>query len=182
MYPLFYRHSTFRAKKIKMSYVGRKLLLMKTYPATENQIAFIERLISERIYEGEIALAQLNKLDASMLIKQLLEAPRRGASINPTTIAEGLCEGLYQTDLGIYRVELSEQSRLYARHLNPAGGWTYERGAVYRLLPEQRMTLAQAQEFGVKYGVCCVCGRLLSDAESVANGIGPICATNTRFF
>lgn len=165
-----------------MSYREHKLFIMRNYPATENQIAFIERLVAERIYEGQLALAELSKIDASMLIKQLLASPHKGAATNPTTIAEGMCEGLYQTDLGIYRVELSEQSRLYARHLNPAGGWTYERGAIYRLTPDQRMTLAQAQEFGVKYGVCCVCGRLLSDAESVANGIGPVCATNTRFF
>ncbi len=165
-----------------MSYVGNKLFSMRTYPATESQIAFIERLVAERIYEGQVALAELNKIDASMLIKQLLASPLRGAATNPNTIAEGMCEGIYLTDLGIYRVELSEHNRLYARHLNPAGGWTYERGAVYRLTPEQRITLAQAREFGVKYGVCCVCGRLLSDAESVTNGIGPVCATNTRFF
>lgn len=155
---------------------------MRTFPASDKQVAFIEKLLAERVCESEVKLAELTSFDASLLIKQLLQAPHKSAPARPTQIAEGLAEGLYQTDLGIYRVELSEQGRLYARHLNPAGGWTYERGAVYRLTPSQRMTLAEAREFGVKYGVCCVCGRLLSDSESVANGIGPICATNTKFF
>lgn len=36
---------------------------------------------------------------------------------------------------------------------------------------------AAAEAYGKKYGVCCICSRELSDPESVARGIGPICAT-----
>lgn len=41
---------------------------------------------------------------------------------------------------------------------------------------EWKMTEEDARKFGKVYGICCVCGRTLTDEESVANGIGPICA------
>jgi hypothetical protein len=34
-----------------------------------------------------------------------------------------------------------------------------------------------ARDYGKRTGVCCCCGRELTDPESIANGIGPICAT-----
>ncbi len=34
------------------------------------------------------------------------------------------------------------------------------------------------REIGKETGKCCCCGRELTDPESVAAGIGPICATN----
>lgn len=43
--------------------------------------------------------------------------------------------------------------------------------------PEHRMTLDEAKEYGKVTGTCCNCGRLLTNEESIANGIGPICAT-----
>lgn len=44
------------------------------------------------------------------------------------------------------------------------------------LTAEHKMTLEDAKAFGQVYGVCCVCARTLTDEESIANGIGPICA------
>lgn len=34
-----------------------------------------------------------------------------------------------------------------------------------------------ARRFGKETGICCCCGKELTDAESVAAGIGPVCAT-----
>lgn len=39
-----------------------------------------------------------------------------------------------------------------------------------------RLALDQAKELGKLYGICVVCGRTLTDEDSIANGIGPICA------
>lgn len=41
---------------------------------------------------------------------------------------------------------------------------------------DMKLTLEQAKTFGAIYGVCCVCGRTLTDENSIAAGIGPICA------
>lgn len=36
--------------------------------------------------------------------------------------------------------------------------------------------MAVMETFGRETGICCICGRLLENPESVARGIGPICA------
>jgi hypothetical protein len=55
-------------------------------------------------------------------------------------------------------------------------GYEYAPGAMRLLASASRLTLEQAAEMGVKTGRCVVCARLLTDPESVAAGIGPICA------
>jgi hypothetical protein len=35
-----------------------------------------------------------------------------------------------------------------------------------------------ARDYGKRTGTCCCCGRELTDPVSIANGIGPICASN----
>jgi hypothetical protein len=77
----------------------------------------------------------------------------------------------------MFRVQTSEEGRNYAKLLLPAGGWGYEKGAIYTLKAEERLTLAQLEEWGISTGVCAICSRLLSTAESVARGIGPVCAS-----
>lgn len=77
----------------------------------------------------------------------------------------------------IYKVQVSQMSgRLYAKRLED-GGFTYAPGAIRHLFADEKMTLEQAKEYGQLYGVCCRCGRVLTDEESIAAGIGPICAS-----
>ena len=40
------------------------------------------------------------------------------------------------------------------------------------------MDADQAAQFGALYGVCCNCGRELSDERSIHAGYGPTCAAN----
>ncbi len=56
--------------------------------------------------------------------------------------------------------------------------WRFEyRGAASRFVSaNERMTLKEAKQFGHDFGVCCCCGALLTDPDSVARGIGPWCA------
>lgn len=58
--------------------------------------------------------------------------------------------------------------------------WTmdfrYVAGAIRKLDASWKMSLADAKEFGALYGVCCNCGRTLTDEGSIEAGIGPVCA------
>jgi hypothetical protein len=75
----------------------------------------------------------------------------------------------------IYRVVASKDSgRLYAKRSTP-DGFEYDKGAIFRLFAEDRMTVEEVAEVGRRDGYCYVCGRHLTNPESVALGIGPIC-------
>lgn len=69
---------------------------------------------------------------------------------------------------------------LYAQRLivreGEKAGFEYDAGAIRRIRPEWRMTLEQAVEFGQLCGICCNCGRILTDDKSIKAGIGPVCA------
>lgn len=54
--------------------------------------------------------------------------------------------------------------------------WDYERGLISKCADARALTLEEAAEFGRLYGACMVCGRTLTDPESIERGIGPICA------
>ena len=91
-------------------------------------------------------------------------------------------DGIYKTDDDIiYKVQraVHGSSRLYAKRLvltEDHTSFEYEQGAVWKLRPEQKLSLEQAREYGTLYGVCVVCGKMLTDEKSIAAGIGPICA------
>jgi len=91
----------------------------------------------------------------------------------------GVSEGMYRRDDLIYKVQKSPSTgRLYAKQLEGEeghGSFRYAPGLYSVLLPEHRMTIEEAAKFGALYGYCCVCGRTLTDENSIAAGIGPIC-------
>ena len=67
--------------------------------------------------------------------------------------------------------------RLYAKRLT-AEGFVYVAGALRRLATEGRpMTADEGRQYGQLYGVCCRCGAQLTDEESIARGMGPVCAS-----
>lgn len=86
--------------------------------------------------------------------------------------------GMYRLGDEIFRVKKSRAGRLYAMRFTPNGEtrFQYVGGAIYRLSADNRMTLADARAVGAEVGICCVCGRDLIVEESVAAGIGPVCA------
>ncbi len=61
-------------------------------------------------------------------------------------------------------------------------GWEfqYAQGAINKIKPEDKMSLEEAKEFGHLYGVCCVCGRTLTNESSIEAGIGPRAAPTSR--
>ena len=163
--------------------------------ATDKQCAFIEKLRAER------GMPPLTAIDwqgmtvkvASATIDALLKVRvREPVRYERTERKEAVTEpGIYRgPDGDPVKVQKSRDSdRLYAKRLVRIGGqrltetddvvrfeFQYEKGLLFSLSPADRMTLEEAKAFGIRYGVCCVCGAFLKDATSVANGIGPICA------
>ena len=90
--------------------------------------------------------------------------------------------GFYKVDDNIYKVTPARASdRTFAHRLVTAEGeapeWEYL-GLGKRYVPTwaDKLTLAEAKEYGHTHGYCLICGRLLTAEQSVADGIGPVCA------
>lgn len=147
---------------------------------TNAQAGYIQTLTQQLAALGATPRAALASTatiaEASAAIDELkgLVAQARSAS-RPQLVGEGIYRRA--ADGSMFRVQTSEEGRNYAKLLLPSGGWGYEKGAIYTLKASERLTLAQLEEWGISTGVCAICGRLLSTAESVARGIGPVCAS-----
>lgn len=162
--------------------------------ATPGQLKFLGSLTAERRWEDVPALetivtdarsaysnGQLTKLRASQVIDHLMYAPKRLDTVAKTQEPAENIEGMHRLDSVIYKVQEAKNGsgRLYAKKLTQDGeGWAFEYapGAVRKLSASTKMSLEEAKEFGALYGTCCVCGRALTDENSIAAGIGPVCA------
>jgi hypothetical protein len=86
--------------------------------------------------------------------------------------------GYYQRAGQVYKVQIARGSgNPYAKALGIDGRFAYAPGAVRELRPEHRVTLEQAREWGKINGRCLICGRELTNPESIEYGIGPVCRT-----
>lgn len=105
---------------------------------------------------------------------------RRSASVATVpVIPRPLEEGYYSNGSEIVQLVLSKTDRLYAKRLviiDGRGSWVYAPGLISRMQNYSPLTLEQASEFGVRFGVCAVCGRTLTNPDSIDRGIGPVCA------
>lgn len=96
-------------------------------------------------------------------------------------VKEAVPVGFYFLDGEVYKVKHSQgdTTRRYAYIFKTdgttKGRYEYTKGAIYRLTLADKLTLAQAAAIGHRTGVCCCCGKELSDSKSVALGIGPVC-------
>jgi hypothetical protein len=50
-----------------------------------------------------------------------------------------------------------------------------------KLKVSMKLTLAEAARIGHQTGTCCICGRELTNPESISMGIGPICIEKGGF-
>lgn len=87
-------------------------------------------------------------------------------------------EGMYKLGDRIFKVQraIHGSGHHYAKELIN-GSFVFVGGMVRKLNSSHRMTLEQAKEYGDLYGICCRCGRELTDEASIARGLGPYCAT-----
>lgn len=89
-------------------------------------------------------------------------------------------EGWYRRDGDIFKVQkaVHGSGQLYAKRLTVVDGkgvWEYAKGMVWQLSVDDALTVEEAEAFGKLYGVCGVCGKVLTDEQSIARGIGPVC-------
>lgn len=139
---------------------------------------FVRDVAAKAAKWGGMTLAQakgvLNALTAN--------GPRpQAAPGEPAVATVTLDPGMYLHGGTIYKVQPTRAGRLVAMRLHQGAAgerasFEYERGAIYQLAAEERMTLEQAKAHGAQYGTCCVCGATLTDPKSIEAGIGPVCA------
>lgn len=173
--------------------------------ATEKQLNFIAALRRERDDSGMGPTpTNLDRKTASAAIDWLLARPRRviesdnqaefdlameesrEARNRSTTRPEPLAEGIYVKDDHFYKVvrAVHGSGRLYVKEMGTDGKWfrTHATPSVYRLAisapAPRRLEEHEAAAFGKIYGTCLICGRTLTDEDSIARGIGPVCAAN----
>ncbi|MEV4085815.1 DUF6011 domain-containing protein [Nonomuraea fuscirosea] len=93
--------------------------------------------------------------------------------------------GVYTKDGQVYEVKQSRRfaGSLTIKRLEVSRGRLRRRPSRIRvedLSSTDMITEEQAAAFGHEHGICACCGRALSDPESVAKGIGPVCLANLR--
>lgn len=92
--------------------------------------------------------------------------------------APAISPGFYAHNGTVAEVVKSAAGRLYAKLLNrDTWRFDYAPGVVTLLKPEDRLTLEQAAAMGKEWHHCGICGRELTNEDSIDRGIGPICAT-----
>jgi hypothetical protein len=141
------------------------------------QIGFINTLLKERKHnfaQSFIDSHLVNKREASWLISELKACEK----INPGSGVE-ISPGFYVApDETVYEVCKSARGFTYAKRLVPKGKratFTYAPGAIKGCADWKPLTVEVAGAMGRKFGFCCICGRTLTNPESVEAGIGPVC-------
>jgi len=169
-----------------------------SYPATEKQISFLERLVSERLVDETLAAdiafeleqpSGPSKSGTSELIDDLMKLPYTRALQTKTGPKQ---QPLPDVPGGRYAIEKDGVVKFYRVDRPSDGkwaGWTFVKvqasddfypvkGAGAREVLDSILaagTRAASVRYGHELGACGVCGRTLTDEDSRANGIGPIC-------
>lgn len=156
---------------------------------TEKQAQFIKSLLSER--EGnESAEAIRDALNQAKRDRPEDMTTRYGSDTIEQLLAipankpQPLEDGMYSTKGKIYKVyhTIHGANVQVAKELvmSSDGGAEFQyrgRRPLWHIRPEDALSLDEAKRLGQIYGVCCVCGRDLTDEDSIKAGIGPVCAT-----
>lgn len=137
--------------------------------------------VTERLAARPCAVS---KREASALIDKLMNAPWKP---KPKPAAKRDVEEGFYTREADGTVEVAKVQRavhgsgnLYAKLLDDAGSFVYTRGLIGRIRSQdgwKALTLDEAKRLGKLYGRCMVCGRTLTNEQSIQDGIGPICAS-----
>jgi hypothetical protein len=158
-------------------------------PASPKQINLIKRLAGEKVYDSGQLDRVLNGEEigigtASTLIDLLFKAPRK---VQGEVAA--LTMGVYKLDGDVFIVKPNkEKTRLYAKRMvftdteraiedgtRAKIEFVYAPGAIYRIKPEHKMNAVEGKALTIRYGRCICCNRALKAAQSVEQGIGPVC-------
>ena len=128
---------------------------------------------NERGRTAHIRCANCNGEHGSAAEVRACFAASKPQPLHPVTEA-----GIYFKNGVVYKVQKAVHGSgyLYAKRLDGTC-FMMASGAIRTLHAEDKMTLEQARQYGKIYGVCCRCGRTLTDEDSIAAGIGPVCAS-----
>ena len=161
-------------------------------PASEKQIAFLESLRASRTPHIEAAAVkawaeQAGSKAVSAKIDELKAMPK-AAPAKGQQHAEEPADGIYYVPeaegpghiFKVYKM-VHGSGRQGCKRLvhdgDQEGRFEYMGLAVKHLPVEAKaMSLEEAKAFGRLYGFCVRCGRTLTDEESIAAGIGPVCS------
>lgn len=166
-----------------------------TSTATDAQVDYILSLTKRNLGEAtdevlEAAEAHargLSTREASKLIDTLKAIPAAPKKAATATVTEGMYRDPATGDIFKVQAAVHGSGQLYAKKLvaleepRVKGKKTYSHefayvaGLIGRIRPEWKMSKEEAQEWGRLYGSCCKCGAVLTDEQSIANGIGPVC-------
>lgn len=143
---------------------------------TEKQLGFMRKLAAERgavAWIEEMIAGPLDKRGASKLIDELMAMPK---VVSSSAVSE---PGFYMFGETVYKVRWNQaKTNLYAQALSTVGSkgkWIYAEGAMSKIKADMKLTVDDAAAFGHHNGYCAICGLELSNPESVARGIGPVC-------
>ena len=174
-------------------------------PATERQMAYLESLREQwvaAVIEREVRrgkdratlkdasewIAPRDRTEASQMIdatRSAVAAIRAETATLPAParpsaqVAEGIYVNPATGAVAKVQIAVHGSGRPYAKLLDmDAQSFSYLPGGLKIVARDYRpMTLDEAKAFGKLYGVCCRCGRTLTDEFSIAQGIGPVCAS-----
>lgn len=167
-------------------------------PATERQVNFIYSLLNDREYPEQsrqnltaaLSNGEVSKGKASETIEWLLKQPKKAAATSaPKTTSGALPDvpaGRYAVEedgvLKFWRVDRPEQGR-WAGYtflkIQASDDWypVRDRARVAKIVGEiANDPQAASARYGHEIGACGICGRTLTDPESIERGIGPVCA------
>lgn len=162
-------------------------------PASDKQIAFLESLRASRTPDvdadavrewaqqvgSKAVSAKIDELKAMPKVAvvkaghQHADEPEDGIYYVPN--AEGAPGDIFK----VYKmVHGSGRQGCKKLVLEDDKGSFHYLGSAAKRLPKaaRKMTLDEAKKFGAIYGFCVRCGATLTDDDSIAAGIGPVCA------
>lgn len=175
---------------------------MTTYvdnPPTERQLGYITALLKVRIVEQEwrerIA-EELSSTDpkptrahVSKIIAWLETQPVKPTETINTQSGGAPAPTRKVPDAGVYTIGDDVFAVVYNRQRTHAYGralvqnrhgkwrWIHDASVIGRVAAAGvPITLERAEQVGKLTGICAMCRRVLSDPESIARGIGPVCA------
>lgn len=164
--------------------LGQPVESAKPNAISEKQEGFLRSLIARKAPDADAdkIIETLNTLPnpkqgASAAIdsyKSMPDAPKpKAAKVDEPELIKG---DVHVVDGSYYRVHVAQGSgNLYACKWD-GERFDYERGAISRLNPGNKITAEQAAEFGHMFERCCFCSTAIDTPESTAVGYGPKCA------
>lgn len=154
--------------------------------ATDNHTVSAAQIMAVALSDEHVGKITTRSASA-MIDAAQVEIKRIRAAARSKKPAVEVPEGFYIKDGEAIKVQVAVHGsgRPYAKRLVLVlgedgkavadGRWEYAPGLVSLLRPEHKLTKEQAIEFGQLYGVCGVCGAILTNETSIELGIGPIC-------